>query len=110
MILADSRSAVGSETNCFYTSFLWLPSQKGGVLVCLHWQNQTSSGLSNCTFMLLKGIPSICLWALSQKGSFSVRPQLHQEYTFPGSTKTPAGSHWATLGSPLAGISSILII
>lgn len=89
-------------------TFLWLPSQNGGVLVCLHWQNHTSSALSNVTFTLLKGMPSTILCELSQKGSFWVRPQLHQEYILPGSTIIPAGSHLATRGSPSFGIVSMI--
>jgi hypothetical protein len=43
---------------------------------------------------------------LSQKGVFSVSPQLHHEYTLPGSTMIPTGSQWAIRGSPSLGIVS----
>ena len=50
------------------------------------------------------------LWLLSQKGDFSVSPQLHHEYTFPASTIIPIGSHAVCLGKFSLGIVSIQLI
>ena len=52
-------------------------------------------------------MPSTCLCALSQKGSWAVNPQLHQEYTLPGCTRMPMGSQAAMRGSPSWGMVSI---
>ena len=38
---------------CRLATLLWLPSQKGGFFVCLHWHSHTSSASSKVTLRLL---------------------------------------------------------
>ena len=46
-------------------NFLWLPSQSGGVAVCLHWHHQTVVFVVVSNFTGCKPVP---LWLPSQNG------------------------------------------
>jgi len=55
---------------------LWLPSQCGGLAVCLHWHHHTVVGSAHSN---LTGCRPVPLWLPSQKGGNEVCPQEHQK-------------------------------
>jgi hypothetical protein len=55
---------------------LWLPSQNGGLAVCLQPQKMTSSSRSALKATGVKPVPAC---EPSQKGCCFDRPQLHQK-------------------------------
>ena len=76
-------------------NFLWLPSQSGGVAVCLHWHHQTVVLVVVSNFTGCRPVP---LWLPSQNGGWLERPQAHHQWT-PASTSRPIGFVSQTTGS-----------
>lgn len=80
---------------------LWVPSQSGGLPVCLHWHHQTVffSASSNFT-----GCSPVPLWEPSQNGWCAERPQEHHQWT-PASTSSASGFVSQTIGFSDIGMS-----
>jgi hypothetical protein len=55
---------------------LWVPSQKGALPVCLHWQSQASPSFSAVNFFGAKDVP---LWLPSQNGWEADLPQAQNQ-------------------------------
>jgi hypothetical protein len=74
-----------------------VPSQKGLLFECLHWQRNTVFFTSTSNGI---GVNEVVLCDPSQKGWFLLCPQAHQKY-LPGSNSTAAGCFAAILGSSI---------
>ena len=65
-----------AESAVYRYSALWLPSQRGGLVLCLQAQNHTLPVLGAVYFT---GAISLPLWVPSQKGCLSDNPQEHHQ-------------------------------
>jgi hypothetical protein len=73
----------------FNYNLLCVPSQYGGLPVCLHWQSQADSSFSALIIFGLKS-PFVCV--PSQKGCSLDNPHAHQAYLLPSFNSTSLGS------------------
>ena len=74
-----SASPPGSSANSLPTSSAgileWVPSQKGGLAVCLHWQSQASPSSSATKLLGSNPLPAC---EPSQKGWLADFPQVQK--------------------------------
>ena len=83
---------LGAQSGC--GRVLWVPSQSGGLAVCLHWHHHTVffSDTSNFT-----GCWPVPLWEPLQNGCVAERPHAHHQYS-PASISRATGLLSQTTG------------
>src|SRR6185437_522484 len=106
MVSETSSIFMATPIGSTYGRFLWEPSQRGALPLCLQPQNETIpvSVASNFT-----GLNPVPLWEPSQSGCLPLLPQAHHQYALPNSTSILYEPFWATSGSDSdIGVSPLL--
>jgi hypothetical protein len=69
-------AAVPASPDRYVASVLWVPSQNGAPLVCLHWHSQASPDFPAVNFLGANDVP---LCEPSQNGWLADRPQAQNQ-------------------------------